>query len=98
MARFLCAGNHFFPRASLSQQTPSLQVATPGKDRDGSIVLDETRRFFAEKSGVEKWRLLAQDDPPASTQIVQTWRADNTCHCISCTYVESKFAKRAIFF
>ena len=36
--------------------------------------------------------------PPASTQIVQTWRDDNTCRFISSTYVESKFAKRTIFF
>ena len=33
---------------------------------------------------------------PRWTQMVQTWRGDNTCHCSHDLYVESKFAKRAI--
>src|SRR5438128_1430468 len=49
------------------------------------------------KCGSSK-RLLAQDDTPACTQSVQTWRDDNACHATSLTYVESKFAKRAILF
>src|SRR5258708_12516616 len=44
------------------------------------------------------WRLLAQDDTPARTQIVQSWRDDNACHCIPVTYIEFKFAKRAVSF
>jgi hypothetical protein len=35
---------------------------------------------------------------PACTQNRANWRGDNTCHCISLTYVDSKFAKRAIPF
>jgi hypothetical protein len=35
---------------------------------------------------------------PAHTQIVQTCEIDNTCHCRSLPYVESKFANRAIPF
>src|SRR5437016_5171807 len=43
-------------------------------------------------------RLLAQDGTPAYTQILQVGQTDNTCHCHSCTYVESEFATRAISF